>query len=123
MIENVGNLVCPAIYDLGEAAAVVALSVTEGEDKPLKYPTMFHGADLVLLTKVDLLPHLLGFRMDVLEDALARTMPRLKVIRVSALTGEGLPEWIAWVEAQRARLSSAGAHAHHAGQHAHTHAH
>ena len=64
MIENVGNLVCPAIYDLGEAAAVVALSVTEGEDKPLKYPMMFHGADLVLLTKIDLLPHLPGFRMD-----------------------------------------------------------
>ena len=107
---------------LFRSAAVVALSVTEGEDKPLKYPTMFHGADLVLLTKVDLLPHLLGFRMDVLEDALARTMPRLKVIRVSALTGEGLPEWIAWLETQRAQLV-AGAHAHHPGQHAHTHAH
>jgi hydrogenase nickel incorporation protein HypB len=101
VIENVGNLVCPAIYDLGEAAAVVALSVTEGEDKPLKYPTMFHRADLVLLTKVDLLPHLPGFRMPVLEDALARTMPRLKVIRVSAVTGEGLPEWIAWLEERR----------------------
>jgi hydrogenase nickel incorporation protein HypB len=126
VIENVGNLVCPAIYDLGEAAKVVALSVTEGEDKPLKYPTMFHGADLVLLTKVDLLPHLLGFRMDVLEDALARTMPRLRVIRVSALTGEGLPQWLAWLEEQSARLSSAAAGAVPARQHghpAHTHSH
>ncbi|MDQ1349140.1 MAG: hydrogenase nickel incorporation protein HypB [Acidobacteriota bacterium] len=118
-IENVGNLVCPAIYDLGEAAAVVALSVTEGEDKPLKYPTMFNRADLVLLTKVDLLPHLPGFRMAVLEDAFARTMPRLKVIRVSATTGEGLPEWIAWLEEQRAaaprsaKASPGHAHGHH----------
>ena len=128
VIENVGNLVCPAIYDLGEAAAVVALSVTEGEDKPLKYPTMFHRADLVLLTKVDLLPHLPGFRMPVLEDALARTMPRLKVIRVSAVTGEGLPEWIAWLEERRRALGGAGAsasghaHAHHGhGAPAHSH--
>jgi len=124
VIENVGNLVCPAIYDLGESAAVVALSVTEGEDKPLKYPVMFRNADLVLLTKVDLLPHLLGFRMDVLEDALARTMPRLRVIRVSALTGEGLPEWIAWLEEQRAAEPTVGAatHAHHHEPH-HPHHH
>ncbi len=117
VIENVGNLVCPAIYDLGEAAAVVALSVTEGEDKPLKYPTMFHRADLVLLTKVDLLPHLPGFRMTVLEDALARTMPRLRVIRVSVTTGEGLPEWLAWLEERRAAMApaAAAAVAHHHG--------
>jgi hydrogenase nickel incorporation protein HypB len=124
VVENVGNLVCPAIYDLGEAAAVVALSVTEGEDKPLKYPTMFERADLVLLSKVDLLPHLPGFRMAVLEDALARTMPRLRVIRVSAVTGEGLPEWLAWLAERRKALApparaAAGHHAHHA----HTHAH
>ena len=128
VIENVGNLVCPAIYDLGEAAAVVALSVTEGEDKPLKYPTMFHRADLVLLTKVDLLPHLPGFRMAVLEDALARTMPRLRVIRVSAVTGEGIPEWLAWLEERRktavaSAAAEAGAasapHVHHT--HAHPH--
>lgn len=125
-IENVGNLVCPAIYDLGEAAAVVALSVTEGEDKPLKYPTMFHKADLVLLTKVDLLPHLSGFRMPVLEDALARTMPRLRVLRVSALTGEGLPEWLAWLEERRAAMAAhepANAGHAHPGHPVHTHAH
>ncbi len=120
VIENVGNLVCPAIYDLGEAAAVVALSVTEGEDKPLKYPTMFHRADLVLLTKVDLLPHLPGFRMAVLEDALARTMPRLRVIRVSATTGEGLSEWIAWLEARRAAAVRTGKPA---SEHPHEHHH
>ena len=128
VIENVGNLVCPAIYDLGEAAAVVALSVTEGEDKPLKYPTMFNKADLVLLTKVDLLPHLPGFRMPVLEDALARTMPRLRVIHVSATTGEGLPEWLAWLEERRAaavgsaKPAAGPAHGHHAHP-AHTHSH
>ena len=112
MIENVGNLVCPAIYDLGEAAAVVALSVTEGEDKPLKYPTMFHRADLVLLTKVDLLPHLPGFRLDALADALARTMPQARTIHVSATTGEGIAEWIAWLEERRAALPAATGHVH-----------
>jgi hydrogenase nickel incorporation protein HypB len=128
VIENVGNLVCPAIYDLGEAAAVVALSVTEGEDKPLKYPTMFNKADLVLLTKVDLLPHLPGFRMEVLEDALARTMPRLQVIRLSAATGEGLPQWLAWLEERRralpapaARVSESVRGPHHGHPHAHSH--
>ena len=74
-IENVGNLVCPAIYDLGQAANVVVLSVTEGEDKPLKYPVMFHAADLVLLTKCDLVPHL-DVELAKVHDALARVMPR-----------------------------------------------
>ena len=76
-IENVGNLVCPAIYDLGQAANVVALSVTEGEDKPLKYPVMFQKADLVLLTKIDLIPHL-DFDVAAVEDGLARVMPEAK---------------------------------------------
>jgi hydrogenase nickel incorporation protein HypB len=100
-IENVGNLVCPAIYDLGQAANVVALSVTEGEDKPLKYAVMFRKADLVLLTKVDLLPHL---EVDVaaLEDGLARVMPRPSLLRVSARTGEGLRAWREWLETRRA---------------------
>jgi hydrogenase nickel incorporation protein HypB len=99
-IENVGNLVCPAIYDLGQAANVVALSITEGEDKPLKYPVMFRAADLVLLTKIDLLPHL---RVDLaaLRDALARVMPEPRVIEVSGQTGEGIDAWIAWLEARR----------------------
>ena len=96
-IENVGNLVCPAIYDLGQAANVVALSVTEGDDKPLKYPVMFREADLVLVTKIDLLPHLPGTDLARLEDALARTMPAPNVIRVSSVTGEGIDEWIAWL--------------------------
>jgi hydrogenase nickel incorporation protein HypB len=78
-IENVGNLVCPAIYDLGQAANVVALSVTEGEDKPLKYPVMFQKADLVLLTKVDLIPHL-DFDVAAVEDAVARVMPEANML-------------------------------------------
>ena len=100
VIENVGNLVCPAVYDLGQAANVVALSVTEGEDKPLKYPVMFRKADLVLLTKVDLLPHL-DVDIEALRDALAQVMPDPRVIAVSGKTGEGIGEWLAWLEAHR----------------------
>jgi hydrogenase nickel incorporation protein HypB len=95
-IENVGNLVCPAIYDLGQAANVVVLSVTEGEDKPLKYPVMFRAADLVLVTKRDLLPHL-EVDLAKLHDAIARVRPRPRVIEVSARSGEGLDTWIAWL--------------------------
>jgi hydrogenase nickel incorporation protein HypB len=107
-VENVGNLVCPAIYDLGQAVSVVALSVTEGEDKPLKYPVMFRRADLVLLTKVDLLPHL-DFRVEAVLDALSRTMPQPAVLRVSARTGEGVAEWISWLETRRAGQPKAAA--------------
>jgi hydrogenase nickel incorporation protein HypB len=113
-VENVGNLVCPAIYDLGQAVNVVALSVTEGEDKPLKYPVMFRKADLVLLTKVDLLPHL-DFRVKAVLDALARVMPRPEALRVSARTGEGIAGWVAWLEGRRAAqtpLPAASAHPH-----------
>jgi hydrogenase nickel incorporation protein HypB len=99
-VENVGNLVCPAIYDLGQAANVVALSVTEGEDKPLKYPVMFRKADLVLLTKMDLVPHL-DVDLAAIRDALARVMPDPRVIPVSARTGQGIGEWTAWLEARR----------------------
>ncbi len=101
-IENVGNLVCPAVYDLGQAVNVVALSVTEGEDKPLKYPVMFRKADLVLITKVDLLPHLPQVRLELLRQALDRTMPEPRVIEVSALTGQGIDEWVRFIEARRA---------------------
>jgi hydrogenase nickel incorporation protein HypB len=104
-IENVGNLVCPAIYDLGQAANVVALSVTEGEDKPLKYPVMFRKADLVLLTKVDLLPHL-DVRVEAIEDALARVMPRPALFPLSARTGEGFASWLDWLEARRPVLAA-----------------
>jgi hydrogenase nickel incorporation protein HypB len=96
-IENVGNLVCPAVYDLGQAVNVVALSVTEGDDKPLKYPVMFRKADLVLLTKVDLLPHLPQVSPARIEDALARVMPEPAAIRFSAVTGQGVAPWIAWL--------------------------
>jgi hydrogenase nickel incorporation protein HypB len=99
-IENVGNLVCPAIYDLGQAANVVALAVTEGEDKPLKYPVMFRAVDLVLLTKVDLLPHL-DVDVAAIRDGLARVMPEPRLIAVSGKTGEGIGEWLAWLETRR----------------------
>jgi hydrogenase nickel incorporation protein HypB len=100
-IENVGNLVCPAIYDLGQAANVVALSVTEGEDKPLKYPVMFRKADLVLVTKIDLLPHLPDVHLEVIAEALARVMPRPLYFPVSARTGEGMDRWLEWLEQLR----------------------
>jgi len=101
VVENVGNLVCPAIYDLGQAANVVALSVTEGEDKPLKYPVMFRAADLVLLTKADLLPHLPEVSVERVAEALARVMPEPRMIVVSARSGEGLGRWVEWMEAQK----------------------
>ena len=99
-IENVGNLVCPAIYDLGQEANVVALSVTEGEDKPLKYPVMFHHADLVVLTKTDLLP-VLDFDWAALKEALVRVIPAPRLIAVSARSGEGMGAWVEWLEARR----------------------
>jgi len=99
-IENVGNLVCPAIYDLGQAANVIALAVTEGEDKPLKYPVMFHKADLVLLTKTDLLPHL-EFDVKAFGEALSRVMPEPRVIATSATTDKGIDDWIAWLDNRR----------------------
>jgi hydrogenase nickel incorporation protein HypB len=102
VIENVGNLVCPAIYDLGQALNVVALSVTEGEDKPLKYPVMFRHADAVLLTKIDLMPHLENLSIANFSDALARVMPHPEVFPVSARTGEGLERWLQWLERGRA---------------------
>lgn len=103
VVENVGNLVCPAVYDLGQAVNVVALSVTEGEDKPLKYPVMFRTADLVLLTKIDLLPYL-DVRVEAIADALARVMPAAALLAVSARTGEGIDRWLLWLEARRGRL-------------------
>ena len=99
-VENVGNLVCPAVYDLGQAVNVVALSVTEGEDKPLKYPVMFRKADLVLLTKVDLLPHL-DLDVAALEAGLETVMPGATLLRVSARTGEGVDAWLEWLDRRR----------------------
>jgi hydrogenase nickel incorporation protein HypB len=107
-IENVGNLVCPAIYDLGQQVNVVALSVTEGEDKPLKYPVMFRGADLVLLTKTDLLPALPAYDRGDVETALAQVMPAPRLLPVSARTGAGIDRWIEWVEHLRPPAAVAG---------------
>jgi hydrogenase nickel incorporation protein HypB len=103
-IENVGNLVCPAVYDLGQAVNVVALSLTEGEDKPLKYPTMFAKADLVLLTKVDLALHLPRVNMGAIYDALARVMPDPQVISVAAYDGAGVKRWTEWLAKKREAL-------------------
>ena len=97
-IENVGNLVCPAAFDLGEAHKVVILSVTEGEDKPVKYPDMFHAADLVLLNKIDLLPYL-QFDVDKCIGYARRVNPGIKVLQVSATTGEGMENWYRWIRA------------------------
>ncbi len=103
-IENVGNLVCPAAFDLGEAHKVVVLSVTEGEDKPLKYPDMFAAADLMLLNKSDLLPHLSFDMGKCLANAL-RVNPHLQTLVVSATTGEGMAAFYAWIEARVALAS------------------
>jgi len=99
-IENVGNLVCPAAFDLGEAHKVAILSVTEGEDKPIKYPDMFHAADLMLLNKIDLLPYV---QFDVARciDYARRVNPRIRVLQLSATTGEGMDAWYSWIEATR----------------------
>jgi hydrogenase nickel incorporation protein HypB len=97
VIENVGNLVCPAIYDLGQVANVVALSVTEGEDKPLKYPAMFRGADLVLLTKIDLLPALPEVRLEAFAESLAKVNPRPRIIPVSSRSLAGIADWLGWL--------------------------
>jgi hydrogenase nickel incorporation protein HypB len=103
-IENVGNLVCPASYDLGEAAKVVVLSTAEGEDKPLKYPSMFHKASALVLNKIDLLPHV-PFRLEEARHNALRINPNLEVFEVSCITGEGIPAWLAWL---RLRCPSVG---------------
>lgn len=105
-IENVGNLVCPAAFDLGEARRVVVLSVTEGEDKPMKYPDMFATADIMLLNKADLLPHLDFDVGSCLANAL-RINPNLQTLTVSARTGEGVAAFAAWIEASAARHAAA----------------
>lgn len=97
LIENVGNLVCPASFDLGEAHKVAILSVTEGEDKPLKYPDMFRAADLMLLNKCDLLPYLTFDANLAIENA-RRVNPNIQVIRISATSGEGMEEWLEWIK-------------------------
>jgi hydrogenase nickel incorporation protein HypB len=97
LIENVGNLVCPTSYDLGEEARVVLLSVTEGEDKPLKYPATFSRADLVVLTKVDLLPYV-PFRMDLAREYIRRVQPHAEIVELSCTSGVGLGTWRHWLD-------------------------
>jgi len=99
-IENVGNLVCPAAFDLGEDAKVAILSVTEGEDKPLKYPDMFTAARVAVLNKVDLAPHC-DVDLDLYEENLRRVNPSIDILRVSARTGEGMAGWLHWIDAQQ----------------------
>jgi hydrogenase nickel incorporation protein HypB len=105
LIENVGNLVCPAAFDLGEAHKVVILSVTEGDDKPLKYPDMFRAADLLVINKIDLLPYV-EFDVGAAASYARRVRPELDVLLVSAQTGAGFGEWLAWLErgARRVRI-------------------
>ncbi|HUR32794.1 MAG TPA: hydrogenase nickel incorporation protein HypB [Vicinamibacterales bacterium] len=123
-IENVGNLVCPAVYDLGQDVNVVALSVTEGEDKPLKYPIIFRKADLVLLTKVDLLAVLPDISIARVLENLSMVMPKPAMIPVSAATGQGVDQWVQWLAGLRlAGQVSAGVARGHSHGHGHDHRH
>ncbi|HEV3168718.1 MAG TPA: hydrogenase nickel incorporation protein HypB [Actinocrinis sp.] len=104
LVENVGNLVCPALFDLGARTAAVLSSVTEGADKPLKYPHMFRAADAVVLTKIDILPYV-DFDADQFIANARKVHPGIEVLRLSSVTGEGLDQWFAWLD--RARLAAA----------------
>ena len=99
-IENVGNLVCPASYDLGEEAKIVLLSVTEGEDKPLKYPSIFHKSSLLILTKVYLVPYV-PFDIEAAEANARQVNPNIEILRVSCATGEGMEHWRNWIANRR----------------------
>jgi hydrogenase nickel incorporation protein HypB len=103
-IENVGNLVCPALFDLGEHARIVVASVPEGTDKPIKYPYMFQSADLVLLNKMDLLPYV-DFDLEAFTGYVRSLNRKAKLLTVSATAGQGLNEWYAWLEARRAEVA------------------
>jgi hydrogenase nickel incorporation protein HypB len=98
-IENVGNLVCPALFDLGEKERVVIMSVTEGEDKPLKYPDIFYSASVCVINKIDLLPYV-PFSLEKAKEYIIRVNPKLKIIEVSCTNGEGLQQWYKWLREQ-----------------------
>jgi hydrogenase nickel incorporation protein HypB len=100
IVENVGNLVCPSSYDLGEDAKIVLLSTTEGEDKPLKYPSIFFKSELMILTKIDLLPYV-PFKSDVAKENARRVHPQMEILEVSSTTGEGLDAWMNWITARQ----------------------
>jgi hydrogenase nickel incorporation protein HypB len=108
LIENVGNLVCPSSYDLGEAAKIVLLSVTEGEDKPLKYPSIFFKSELVVITKTDLLPHV-PFNLAQAEENARRVHPGIEILRVSNTRGDGISSWVAWLKQRRTQYYAAHA--------------
>ena len=99
IIENVGNLVCPAEFDVGQHARAMVYAVTEGEEKPLKYPVMFHAVDAVVINKIDLLPHL-DFDLDAFYANLRRVNPAAATFEVSAKTGDGLSPWVDWLRGQ-----------------------
>jgi len=99
VIENVGNLVCPSNYDLGEAHKVVVVSTTEGDDKPIKYPNMFRNSSVLIINKIDLVPYL-NCNVDELEKNALQINPSLKVFKTSCTTGEGIDEWCSWLESQ-----------------------
>jgi hydrogenase nickel incorporation protein HypB len=99
VIENVGNLVCPALFDLGERTKVVVVSITEGDDKPLKYPHVYRAATAMVVTKVDLAPHVIADPAKLIENA-RRINPALSVFPVATTRGEGLAEWCGWLRAQ-----------------------
>ena len=111
-IENVGNLVCPTSYDLGEDGKVVVLSATEGEDKPLKYPGIFRKAELMILNKIDLLPHI-PFQRDLVRRNARQINPGIEIVEISCITGAGFDDWIRWLvsrwERKKAAKASAGA--------------
>ena len=100
MVENVGNLVCPALFDLGESTRVVIMSVTEGDDKPVKYPYMFSTSDLCIINKTDLLPYV-DFDMDMAKEYAKQINPKLEIIEVSVMTGEGMEAWYEWLREKK----------------------
>jgi hydrogenase nickel incorporation protein HypB len=104
IVENVGNLVCPSSYDLGEDCKIVLLSTTEGEDKPLKYPSIFAKSALMLLSKVDLLPYV-PFNADLARENAHRVNPQIDIIDVSSTTGEGLDRWMTWLQQRQLKKS------------------
>jgi len=120
IVENVGNLVCPAEFRIGEDSRIMVCSVTEGEDKPLKYPLMFRACELVVINKVDLLQHL-DFDVDRLEANIKQVNHEATVMRVSAKTGEGVEEFRTWLKALPARIAAEAAHDHDHGGHDHEH--
>ena len=100
MIENVGNLVCPSMFNLGESKRVVIISTTEGEDKPIKYPDMFHTSDICIINKIDLLPYV-NINIDKVKEYALQVNPNLQFFEMSATTGEGMDEWYTWLKTQK----------------------